>query len=168
MKNPKYALFPLTIGVVVALCASVMTASADRQERTEPRDVEVTGKVIDLHCFMTGKFPAKDEKKWTQECIRAGVPVALETEDGLILLGKGTKGIAKEVAPFVLKRVEVKGKLFERHGVRYLDVAALKPAVEEDLDEWPESEDLGWDSDAEDQPEIEEPQPDDPWEPEVE
>ena len=80
-------------------------------------------------------------------------------DDGLILLGKGPKGVAKEVASLVLKRVEAKGKLFERHGVRYLDIASVKPAPERE----PLDEEEDWEDEPEDQPQTDAPDPDDSW-----
>jgi hypothetical protein len=59
------------------------------------KDVVVTGRVIDLHCFMTGQMPSSDPVRCTTDCIRAGVPAALESDTGLFVLGQGVTGPAK-------------------------------------------------------------------------
>lgn len=94
------------------------------------REVTLTGRVVDLHCFMTGQMPSADAAKCTADCIRAGVPAALETSSGLIVLGQGVNGPAKTLLPFAHQDVQVRGKLFERDGVKYLDIASMQKAAE--------------------------------------
>ncbi|MCK4659011.1 MAG: hypothetical protein KAV82_05765 [Phycisphaerae bacterium] len=169
---------------VVAVSAATILASAlyagDKQgkkpapkqdKKSAPREVTLTGKVVDLHCYMTERFPSADAVKCTRECIRVGVPAALETDDGLIIIGKGLKGPARDIAPLALQNVELKGKLYERHGLRYIDIISAKvvkktPPVEEEP-ETDESETGEWDSDEPDDPNPYEPAPDDPDDPDA-
>ena len=159
---------------VAAVAAATILASAlyagDKQDRQDkkraPREATLTGRVIDLHCYMTEQFPSADAVKCTRECIRVGVPAALETDDGLIIIGKGPKGPARDIAPLALQDVELKGKLYERHGLRYIDVISAKatkkpPAVEEEF-ETDEPETNDWESDELDDPSPHEPDPYDP------
>ncbi|MHC4092607.1 MAG: hypothetical protein ACYSVY_20425 [Planctomycetota bacterium] len=128
------------LSVVTAIFIAVSGLHADGERRPTPpaREVTMEGKVIDLHCFMTGKFPSTDHIKCTRECIRAGVPAALETEDGLVILGKGPKGPARMLDDLALQHAEVKGKLYEREGLRYLDLTSAKAAAAPRLPEWQE------------------------------
>jgi len=159
---------------VAAVAAATILASAlyagdeqDRQDKKRaPREVTLTGKVVDLHCYMTERFPSADAVKCTRECIRAGVPAALETDDGLIIIGKGPKGPARDIAPLALQDVELKGRLYERHGLRYIDVISAKavketPPVEEES----ETDEDDWESDEPDDPSPREPDPYDPDDP---
>lgn len=114
------------LAAAIAVAVSALQAGDERANTPAPREVTLIGKVVDLHCCMTGKFPSTDHVKCTRECIRAGVPAALETEDGLIVLGHGPKGAARTVAGLALKTVEARGKLYERHGLRYLDLTTAK------------------------------------------
>jgi hypothetical protein len=108
------------------------------------KDVVVTGRVIDLHCFMTGQMPSSDPVRCTTDCIRAGVPAALESDTGLFVLGQGVTGPAKTLLPFAYAEVEISGKVFERNGVRYLDIASIKPAMPgEEGDDQPQDDDDG-------------------------
>lgn len=127
----------LTPVIVVAAIA----AGPGQEGPKKPRDVKVTGRVVDLHSYMTGKFLSSDKAKCTRDCILAGVPAVLETEDGLVLIGEGPKGAARTLAPLAFQNAEFKGKLYEKHGLRYIDITWASPAKTE-----PEPE-----------PEIEEP-----------
>lgn len=99
------------------------------------KEVTLTGRVVDFHCFMTGQMPSADTAKCTADCIRAGVPIGLETSRGLIVLGMGIKGPAKTLLPFALQSVEVRGKLFENGGVRYLDILSIQASDDADVEE---------------------------------
>ena len=140
----------IAAGVAAAvLCTSVLIAGGDRDKVPPPRDVTLTGKIVDLQSFMTDKFESSDHAKCTQRCIQAGVPAALETEDGLIIIGEGSKGPARTITPLAFRYAELKGKLYEREGIKYIDVASAKAAKDPESEEedW-ESED-DWDDDEE-------------------
>jgi len=92
------------------------------------KEVALAGRVVDLHCYMTGQMPSADAAKCTADCIRAGVPAGLETDDGLIVLGQGANGPAKTLLPFAYHEVEVRGKLFEKDGMKYLDISSVHEA----------------------------------------
>ena len=127
------------------LFGSVLMARGDRDKVPPPRDVTLTGKIVDLHSFMTDRFESSDHAKCTQRCIQAGVPAALETEDGLIVIGEGPKGPARTIAPLAFRHAELKGRLYEREGIKYIDVTSAKaakaPESEEDTEE-------DWDSEG--------------------
>lgn len=125
--------------VVGVMFVSVLCIAGDRDKNPAPRDVTLTGRIVDLQSFMNGKFASADKARCTRECIRAGVPAAIETDDGLIVIGEGTKGAARTLAPFAYENAELKGKLYERHGLRYIDItsakaARAKPAPEPEAD----------------------------------
>ena len=44
------------------------------------KEVTLTGRVVDLHCWMTGKMSDADQVKCTQTCIHAGVPAGAALE----------------------------------------------------------------------------------------
>ena len=114
------------------------------QPETQGKEVTLTGKIVDLHCFMTGSQPTKDAVKCTRECLNDGVPAALETDNGLVILGRGMKGIGREVSRHALAMVEINGKLYEKHGLKYVDVTSIKEAKKvepgEEEGDWPEPE----------------------------
>jgi len=153
------------------LAASIGISSLFAQERprskprqaaqrpTQPREVTLAGTVVDLQCYMTGESAGKNPEAFSRNCIRRGVPAALETENGLIILGLA-KGNASKLVQHAMKPAEVSGTLYVKHGVKYLEVASIKklktldrePAPEEELDELPQGE-------PDDEPEDPEPDP---------
>jgi len=137
--------------VAVMAVAAVLVAGPKDRRNAMPRDVTLTGKIVDLHNAMTGKFPSTDHARCTMECIKAGVPAAIETEDGLVIVGEGVKGPRMALVPHAFKSVEIKGKLYERSGIRYIDLATVKalgtePNSGEEADEGRDSE--AYDEDA--------------------
>lgn len=125
----------ITIGSV-ALAGLLVTTAVVASGRFDfspvPKDVTLKGKLVDLQSYMTGEFTSADEEKCTRDCIRNGVPPALDTEDGLVVLGKGTKGPKQTIMAYAFKEVEVEGKLYEKSGLKYLDIESVKGATEED------------------------------------
>ena len=101
-----------------------------------PREVTMTGRVVSVHSFMTGQSASPDQTKSTADNIRAGVPAALDTPTGLILLGQGTTGVGRTLTPLAFQEVEVHGKLYEKGGLKYIDIASVDVIeVEEDEEE---------------------------------
>ena len=99
-----------------------------------PLEVTMTGRVVSVHAYMTGQFASPDQAKSTADNIRAGVPAALETPTGLILLGQGTTGVGRTLIPLAFQEVEVRGKLYEKGGLKYIDIASAE-AVDAEEDE---------------------------------
>lgn len=94
------------------------------------KEVTLTGRLVDLHCAMTGKYPSADKTQCTEQCLRAGVTPALETEGGLVILGKGMTSPARMLADHAFQDIKVTGKLYEKAGLRYLDYATATPTIE--------------------------------------
>ena len=136
----------------------------------QPQEVALSGTVVDLQSYMTGEPRAKNPEAFSRNCIRRGVPAALETESGLIILGFA-KGNASMLAQHAMKSAEVRGTLHIKQGVKYLEVASIKklkslenePVQEEGLEEMEEDEP---EDEPEEDPEPEpEPAPDPPDDP---
>lgn len=108
-------------------------AAKDPAGQPAGRDATLTGKIVDLYACMTGEYASADHAKCTADCIRAGVPAALETPTGIVLLGQGAKSCSSLLTPLAFQDAEIKGKLYEKGGIKYLDIAsatkvAAKPA----------------------------------------
>jgi hypothetical protein len=134
MTAKRWALGGLSVGVLAVLLWSVNTANVNAQmggSKEQPgREVTMTGRVVDLHCFMTGEYPSTDHAVCAADCIRSGVPAGLETDTELIVLGQGMTGPAKTLVPLAHQQVEVRGKLFEKNNVKYLDITSIQKATE--------------------------------------
>jgi hypothetical protein len=112
---------------IVALASVGALLAQERTPAAKPaaKEVTLTGTIVDLHCYMTDDYSG-DKAKCAADCIKAGVPAALATADGLVLLGQGYAGAAKVCAPLAMQAVEVHGRLIEKNGVKYLDVISVK------------------------------------------
>lgn len=157
MKVGKGMIFVLSGILTPVIVVAAMAAGPSRGGEKKPRDVTLTGRVVDVYSYMTGKFASSDPIRSTRACIQAGVPVAVEVPDGLIVVGQGTKGPRKMLARLAYQRVELRGRLYERGGLRYIDMseANLAKATEEPADE--ERDDTDYvepDSEDWDEPEL--------------
>jgi len=139
--------------IVVAAIAAGSGGGGDKK----PRDVTLTGRIVDLHSYMTGKFASSDPGRSTRACIQAGVPVVIEASDGLVVVGQGAKGPRKALAQLAYQQVELQGRLYERSGLRYIDMSDAKPVREAEEPAEEESDDSDeFDRDEEDavEPEL--------------
>ena len=149
MKHARFIGAAAAIAVAATLGLSSLFAQSREQtppqkQETKGKEVTLVGKIVDLQCYMTGEYPTKDQAECARKCIRAGVPAALETDNGLVIVGMGHRGPGREIEKHAMATVELKGKLYEKHGVKYIDIASVKPAKpepEEEEDwEWPEED----------------------------
>lgn len=133
-----------------------VSASANRaQEPTKPtapprpergkkdaqgKEMTFVGKLVDLQSHMTGQPSSGDAAKTVGDAIRAGVPAAIDTPAGLIVIGQGTSGPSKTLLPLVGTRIQVTGKLYEKGGLKYIDISSARststdPAATEESQE---------------------------------
>ena len=104
--------------------AKTHTAAKHETKKVEEgKEVTMTGKVVDLANYTTGTSCSDHAK--CAECIKSGVPCALETSKGIILLGKGHKGCGEILAEHASMEVREKGKLYEKGGIKYLDIESV-------------------------------------------
>lgn len=157
------------LAVVIATSIGISSLFAQERSRSKPRtspprstrsqEVTLSGKVVDLQSHMTGEFVGKNPEACSRNCIRRGVPAALETESGLIVLGMA-KGNLSKLAPHAMQLVELRGTLYEKHGVKYLEVASIKKLKALELKPEPEDEpEEEAEEDPDERPE-DEPEPD--------
>jgi hypothetical protein len=114
----------------------------------EGKEVTLTGRLVDLHCAITGKYISADREECTQDCLRAGVTPALETDRGLVILGKGMTSPARTLAEHAFQEIRVTGKLYEKSGIHYLDMTAAVPTDERMSHETDDDYDYGHDDDS--------------------
>jgi len=138
-------------GVCTVLAAMVMAQTAREERSAPPREVVVAGRVVDFHTLMTGKARTDDEEKSVREAIQAGVPAALETKDGILVLGQGWKGPRLSLVRFAFQEVQIKGHLYEKGNLHYLDIEEIKP-VESQRSEHEEQAEPGEDPAPEPRP----------------
>ena len=95
------------------------------------KETTVRGRLTDIHSYMTGAVSGENAIRATQDSFRAGAAAGIETEGGLVILGSGDKGPARMIVPLAQQEVVAKGKLFEKNGLRYLDLTGIQAHKEQ-------------------------------------
>lgn len=125
-------------GLTALLCVATLGAGEPPKNAThkaatpaaqEPKEVTLEGSVVDLQCFMSGKYSMPDHAKCTEECLRNGVPAALETKTGLVIIGEGGRGPGAKLAPFAMTNVKLTGRIFEKSGIKYIDMTKVEKVL---------------------------------------
>ena len=145
----------LTTLACMVLATSSLLAGPKRGVARRPKEVTLTGRLVDLRCTMTEKYPSSDRVRCTQECIRAGVPVALQTKDGLVVVDGGKDYPREQLLPLAYQEVQLQGKLYQKYGLKYLEIAGLQPAKAARMDDQGDEEEMDED-DYQDEEEDEE------------
>jgi hypothetical protein len=110
---------------LVVLVGLAFSAAVAPSAAPVGKEVTLKGRVVDLYCSMTGQYASEDHAKCTADCLKGGVPAALETPTGLVLLGQGKKGASAHLAAMAMVEVEARGKLYEKDGLKYLDFVSV-------------------------------------------
>lgn len=121
------------VSVATAVAGIVLVASAVAGGR-KGSETTLTGRVVDLQCFMSGEYASSDHAKSTRECLAKGVPAALETDDGVVVIGHGMKSPGALLAKHAFQYVELTGKLYDHGGIKYIDATAVTALPEDDVD----------------------------------
>lgn len=110
----------------------------NRGDAGKPTVVE--GKLVDLHEFMTSPESSRQDRKQRETPqeragrerpnVRPNGTCALESDQGLIILGDATGSQAMKSTGHVGQTVKVSGKLYEKSGVKYLEVESVRPSDE--------------------------------------
>jgi hypothetical protein len=127
--------------------ASTLVVGGPRDRAREAREVTLKGKVVDLHSFMAGDAISDDV---VRQRIYDGAPVILDTERGPVVLGTSKGSLKERVVPSANQAAEATGRLYEKRGIRYLDLKAIHPQPSEappSHEEW-EEENLGEEEDG--------------------
>jgi len=96
-----------------------------------PKEVTLTGEVLDLYCFMNhpadGQGP--DHAKCAQNCINKGLPIGFMS-DGVVyvIIGKEHNSAADMVAQYAGMQSKVTGKLIEHDGIKAIEIEKIEKA----------------------------------------
>lgn len=113
------------VALAVTLGLAAIAAEAKKPAKAPDKETVLSGKVVDLQTYMAGETTGTGKAKSSAQLIRNGVPAALETDKGLVIIGAGRKVSPRTIANHAGTRVELKGKLYEKANVKYLDVTAV-------------------------------------------
>ena len=111
--------------------AIMVTLSVEAHD-TEGKDLELTGEVIDLQCYMAHPDNGAGEEHigCAKAFINLGFPIGLLDEDGkvFLLLSAGHKSLKNEMVPFTGRKVSVLATLLEQNGIQALQVKKIEAA----------------------------------------
>lgn len=136
MKRSTRKVLPLSIVLLTVCFVMSGQASTEDDRPARPKMVTLTGVLVDVYSYMTAP-PPRDERaaeeldKVVKDSLKNGVPACIETDDGLYILGKGVKAPIEQVVPLANREVEVRGKMYEKGGVHYVDIVSIR-AVKHD------------------------------------
>jgi hypothetical protein len=91
----------------------------------------VTGEVIDSACYIKSGMKGPDHAKCVVGCAKAGIPLALLTDDGTVVFLASAEDMENPnelLIPFAAKRVTLEGQWYERGGAKLFAVEKVTPA----------------------------------------
>lgn len=123
-------MFILATAIVPIFAGDQPEKAAAREKKSPPgKEMTLVGKIVDLQNYMSGQYSSDDKAKCTADAIKAGVPVAIESATGMVVIGEGSTSPSKTFAPLAMKRVQITGKFYEKGGLKYIDVANAREAT---------------------------------------
>jgi hypothetical protein len=123
----------LIAGIAILIIVTTVTVSlALAGNGSGGKPVKVRGLLRDVACPLQNQegTSRKFNKKCAMDCVKAGAPIGILTDDGsLYLVISDTMPDVpqnEKVMPYVGKYVEVSGNVFERKGVRAIMIREIK------------------------------------------
>lgn len=120
----------LAMSLVLALAAPAMAHG----DHDESKEVNLTGEVVDLTCFMDHDSKGARHASCARKCIEKGMPVGLLSGDTLytVIISSHESPNAK-LAPLAGKMVTIHGAVTVKNGMHVIDmesVAEVSPKTE--------------------------------------
>ncbi|MEN8375394.1 MAG: hypothetical protein ABFS34_08095 [Gemmatimonadota bacterium] len=114
----------LSVAALVAFGATGLNA----QEAAESETLTVT--VVDLSCKVVHNLSGDDHRMCAQVCADKGIPLALMTEDGTIMVpvSMGMPGVGdnERLKEHAENTVTVTGKVFDRGGLKTIAIEEIE------------------------------------------
>jgi hypothetical protein len=123
--------FLLSVFLVMSLSAQEKESKPERKDK--PKEVTVTGRIVDLECYMKmgDNGFSEDHHNCAEACAKGGIPLALleeKTKDlyNLANDGMSMKSPTEKLMPYLDEQVSIKGKLVERGGAKLLVISSIE------------------------------------------
>jgi len=117
---------------IALVIAAVVLFFANPAYSQEKKDVTMTGTVIDTYCHVTMGMGGQAHKKCAEMCAKNGSPLSIKEEkSGTLYLAAGQKNMVyapSGLEKYVEEKVTVKGKLYEKDGVKMIVVESVSAA----------------------------------------
>ncbi len=117
------ALALAALGLILITAPKYVAPTAQAQEK----EGAWKGEVVDLSCYLTAGKKGEGHKKCALMCAEMGQPVGLLTADGklFLLIGPHEGTGLDDAKKLAGSQVDLKGKIFERDGLRAIEVASV-------------------------------------------
>ncbi|MHC5108726.1 MAG: hypothetical protein ACYTHJ_02465 [Planctomycetota bacterium] len=106
--------------------AAAIAVADDPPPVNSGRESTLRGRVVELRSYITGHYKTEDKARATKRAIRTGSPAGLETKGGIVILGKSQHVTRTALSELAFEQAEITGVLYERDGVRFLDMTGAK------------------------------------------
>ena len=108
----------------------VVSAAASAADDHHPgRALTIKGEVLDLACYIGHGAKGPDHANCARMCAKQGQPTGLLAEDGtvyVIFASHDDPSVLDAVKDLAGKKVEAKGEVFEKSGLKGFEVASIK------------------------------------------
>lgn len=111
------------IVVILFLAGGLLHAAGEK--------VSVTGEVIDSACYIKAGAKGADHAKCAAACAKNGIPLALLTDDGKVVMIASSKDAESGnslLMDHVAKKVTVEGSWYEKGGAKVLYIDKVSAA----------------------------------------
>lgn len=123
---------------VLLIVLTVAFAISSFAQLRKAKDVTITGKVIDLQCYIsgaTGSGRGPEHKDCAISCAKGGIPLGIleDKTNNVYLAGQSKaamKGANEMLLPYVAEKVKVTGRLWERGGTRLIVISKISKLEE--------------------------------------
>ena len=125
MKSMMFILVAMLSFSILGTSAQEKNEKKKDEKKSVPKEMTLTGEVIDVKCYLTGMMGGKgeDHKQCALDCIKGGLPVGIleeKTESVYVVVPKGgMKGANEELAPFIAQKVKLIGIMVNKGGERF-------------------------------------------------
>jgi hypothetical protein len=110
------------VGILFSLLLIAATALAETQT--------ITGEAMDSFCYATRDAKGKEHAQCASSCIKAGIPVAILTDDGTMYwpLRQDHKPANPLFEKFGGEKVKVTGTVYEKNNTKFIVVSSVEKA----------------------------------------
>jgi hypothetical protein len=121
---------PFVIAITI-LAAGVAPLASQKPDSPAGESVTITGRVVDVSCFLALGASGADHKQCARSCSRSGVPLAVLSNDGVLYMPVSAKPADSQnprLAPFAEGPVKVTGTHRLSAGMHTIEIKTIEAA----------------------------------------
>lgn len=128
------------LGWLAAMTLILSAASVYRQAQAGPEgEVLITGEAVDLYCYLAKEMRGELQKACAERTEKRNLPTAIiDAETGEIYIAvfrykrpanNWPDSASAALAPYLVSKVNARGTVFERGGVKMIEIHMLSEAL---------------------------------------